>query len=165
MSYTHFSMYMGFYDLESIHTSQYKELLTALPEHIITPSRYWLHLGGCYGNNKASLISDPVHCYIHALISRTIAKRDDSMGVVTDTEHFLLYNIFERNGLVEHSGSRYTLVGQAATESFNDHESDSEDYDPPSPATQLPSLASKSCLERLEEQISEVHAVQDTILA
>ncbi|KAJ0963094.1 hypothetical protein J5N97_028216 [Dioscorea zingiberensis] len=85
MSYMCFSMYMGFFNREFIHTREYKELLTAFPEHIITPSRYWLQLGERYRNNKASLMSDLVHRYIHALVSRTIAGRDDSIDIVTST--------------------------------------------------------------------------------
>ncbi|KAJ0985465.1 hypothetical protein J5N97_003821 [Dioscorea zingiberensis] len=211
--------------MESLHTRH--ELLTTFPKHIITPTRYWLQLGGRHGNQNASLMTNMVHRFIHALVSRSIVGRDDSTGKVIVTDLFFPYSIFERvpihlgyvlsdylvhqethtrfktitagpyitrliiglgleektegmerlqhmtamgmstlcqMGLVKHFGSHYTLVGQCADTSKDDPESDSQDFNIPSPTGELPSSASRSRLERLEEQIIHIHATQDTIL-
>ncbi|KAJ0962200.1 hypothetical protein J5N97_030028 [Dioscorea zingiberensis] len=164
-------------------------------------------------------MSDPVQRFIHALVRRSIAGRDDSTGKVTISHLFTLYSIFERvpihlgyvltdylvhqgthtrlktitagpyitrliismgleektegterlqlmtglgmstfcqMGLVKHSGSRYILVSQSADNSEDDEESDSEDIDIPSPASELLSSTRRSRFERLEEQISDI---------
>ncbi|KAJ0962269.1 hypothetical protein J5N97_030097 [Dioscorea zingiberensis] len=92
MSYIHFSMLMGFYDKDAFHT----RLLTSFPEDIITLTRYWLQLGGCHGNQNTSYMSDLVHRFILALVSRSIAGQDDNTGKVTISDLFILYSIFER---------------------------------------------------------------------
>ncbi|KAJ0965249.1 hypothetical protein J5N97_026387 [Dioscorea zingiberensis] len=164
MSYTRFALLMSFYDREALHTREHREFLTSFPDHIITAGRYWVQLGGRHGNNKVILMSDPVRRFIHALVSRSIAGRDDSTGKVTVTDLFILYNIFERIGLVGHVGGRYKLIGQGADNSGDDEESDSEDSDSPPPADELPSTTSRSRFEHLEEKIADIRATQDTIL-
>ncbi|KAJ0985422.1 hypothetical protein J5N97_003778 [Dioscorea zingiberensis] len=96
MSYTRFAMLMGFYDRKALHTRELRELLTTFPDHIIMAARNWVQLGGCHENHKASLMFNPVHRFIHALVSRSISGRDDSTGVVTVTDLFILYSILER---------------------------------------------------------------------
>ncbi|KAJ0967993.1 hypothetical protein J5N97_024910 [Dioscorea zingiberensis] len=94
MSLDRFAIYMGIYDQDYLRIPGTR-LLTSFPGHIISHSRYWQQLGGG-PNKKASSMTDPVHRYIHALVSRTIAGRTDSTGVVTVSDRFLLYSIFER---------------------------------------------------------------------
>ncbi|KAJ0981670.1 hypothetical protein J5N97_009925 [Dioscorea zingiberensis] len=89
-------MLMGFFDMEALHTHEHHELLTSFPEHIVTPTRYWLQLGGRHGNQNVSLMTDTVHRFIHALVSHSIAGQDDCIGKVTITDLFILYSIFER---------------------------------------------------------------------
>ncbi|KAJ0963128.1 hypothetical protein J5N97_028250 [Dioscorea zingiberensis] len=77
-------------------TPEYNGTLTAFPERTISSVSFWVQLGERHDNNKASLITDPVHRYIHALISRTIAGRSDNCGVVIVTDRLFLYSIIER---------------------------------------------------------------------
>ena len=91
------AVFLGIYTHDFALSIDFQHLPLDFPSHM-TPSAYWktLNIGTNPDSKRASLLKNPAHRYIHALLTRTIAGRADSTSVVTRSDLLLLYSIVER---------------------------------------------------------------------
>lgn len=86
MTMTQFSILLGLYDKDYIHTEEYAQLPIDYPPSLTQGHAFRVMCGDRQydpRHSKATSLTHPSYRYIHVILSRSVTGHDDSTGVLS----------------------------------------------------------------------------------